>query len=171
MTGWRRRVLRAGLGLLAVTGTGVGLWAVLLPLSFYRGFPLPGHAWVARLPAYNAHLVTDVGALNLALAFGLAVAALTLEPLLVRTSLIGYQLYAIPHLVFHADHLAGFPPVDAAVQTALLCGEVVAPLALLALTMRGPSRAAGTDAGSARGVEKLADGQVRSHGGTGRAGA
>ena len=62
----KRGWLRGGLLVLAVSALTVGLWALLVPRSFYDDFPLPGRAWVSTLGPYNEHLVRDVGALNLA---------------------------------------------------------------------------------------------------------
>ena len=147
MTGWRRPVLRTGLVLLALSNAGVGVWALFWPVSFFEDFPF-GRGWVGLLPPYNEHLIGDVGGLNLVVAFGLAVSAVTLNPLLTRTSLIGLQLYAVPHLIFHAGHLEGFARSDAIAQTVLLALVVAVPLALLALTFGGAGPRAATPAGS-----------------------
>jgi len=66
-----------------------------------------------------------------ALVFG--VAAVSLDRLLVRTVLVGYLLYAVPHLVFHSTHLAGFGTFAVTVQTALHTVAALLPLGLLAL--------------------------------------
>ena len=42
-----------------------GIYALFFPRSFYGDFPL-GRGWVEALPAYNEHLVRDVGGLFLA---------------------------------------------------------------------------------------------------------
>jgi hypothetical protein len=71
---------------------------------------------------------------NLAVALVFGVAALSLDRLLVRTVLVGYLLYAVPHLVFHSTHLAGFGTYAATVLTALQAIVALLPLGLLALT-------------------------------------
>jgi hypothetical protein len=129
-----RLALRVGLGLLTLTVLVEGVWATLFPRGFYDNFPLPGHHWVSMLPPYNEHLITDIGEFNLVVAVGLLVAAVTVNRLLVRTVLVGFLGYAVPHLIFHADHLAGFSTGDAAAQTAALVVDAVLPLILLALT-------------------------------------
>lgn len=121
--------LRAGLVLLAVIETLVGTVALLLPRTFYGRVP-----GVDLLGPYNEHLMTDVGELNLALALGLVVAAVTLQRLLVRTVLAGYLLYAVPHLLFHVTHLAGFGTLTAAIQNTGLVITAVLPAGLLILT-------------------------------------
>lgn len=96
----------------------VGVWALLAPASFYASFPVSGHAWVALLPPYNEHLIRDVGALNLALAVPLTVAAVTGRWLLSVVAIGSLAVFAVPHAVYHALHLEGFSTFDAVAQTA-----------------------------------------------------
>ncbi|QYN33018.1 hypothetical protein K1T35_31360 [Pseudonocardia sp. DSM 110487] len=110
----------------------VGTWALVAPLVFYEGFPLPGHAWVALLPPFNEHLVRDVGALNLALAAVLAGAALRADRATVRLAAIASLVAAVPHAAYHALHLSHFPPADAVAQTV----ATVLHLALLVVVLR-----------------------------------
>jgi hypothetical protein len=91
---------------------------------------------VAPLPAYNEHLLRDVGAMNLALAVVLGVAAATLDRRLATTALAAYLVFALPHLGFHLNHLEPFGTVDAIAQLAALGALAVLPLALLALVHR-----------------------------------
>ncbi len=84
----KRSWLRATLLLLASAPLVIGVWALLVPRSFYDDFPLPGRDWVSALGPYNEHLVRDVGALNLALGVLLATAAILLERRLVQASLL-----------------------------------------------------------------------------------
>ncbi|GAA2859442.1 hypothetical protein GCM10010517_17970 [Streptosporangium fragile] len=130
--GW----LRAGLAGLAVTQAVIGAWASISPRGFFEDFPLPGHPWVALLPPYNEHMVLDFGGLNLGFGLMLAVAAVTLDRLLVRTVLGGYLVFAVPHLAFHLGHLGHFAPVDAVGQAVTLALCVVTPLVLLFLSGR-----------------------------------
>jgi hypothetical protein len=110
--------VRAGLGILAAVQGVVGIWALLAPASFYASFPVSGHAWVALLPPYNEHLIRDVGALNLALAVPLTAAAVTGQWLLSAVAIGSVAVFAVPHAVYHALHLEGFPTFDAVAQTA-----------------------------------------------------
>ena len=71
-------VARAALWITAASAAGVGAVAAFAPRTFYDDFPYVGH-WVDRLPPYNEHLVTDVGALYLGFALVLAWAAATLR--------------------------------------------------------------------------------------------
>lgn len=126
--------LRAGLLLLASAPLVVGLWALLVPPSFYDDFPLPGRGWVSTLGPYNEHLVRDAGALNLALGVLLATAAVLLERRLVRASLIAWLVYAVPHFAFHLTTLDAFPPFDNLANVGVLGLAVLLPLLLLAGT-------------------------------------
>ena len=132
--------LRVGLLLyLAVTAL-VGMWAALWPRSFYDDFPWPGHPWVALLPAYNEHLVRDFGAMNLAMAVVFGVAAVTLDRRLATTALAAYLVFALPHLLFHLQHLEPFGTFDAVAQVVTLAVAAVLPLPLLALLHRTRAR-------------------------------
>ena len=59
--------VRVAMGLLAVSAAAVGLPATIAPHAFFASWPL-GREWVSALPAYNQHLVGDVGGFYLAFA-------------------------------------------------------------------------------------------------------
>ncbi|HUH71776.1 MAG TPA: hypothetical protein VLZ05_24580 [Mycobacterium sp.] len=46
----------------------------------------------------------DFGAMDLALASVMVVTAITMDHLMVRTSLAAYAVFPVPHLVLHATH-------------------------------------------------------------------
>jgi hypothetical protein len=135
-------LLRVGLVLLAAVQLAQGLWALSAPRAFYNGFPFPGHPWVALLPPYNEHLVRDVGAFSLALTTMLGAAALTLDRRMVRAALLALAVFAVPHTIFHAGHLEGFPAADALAQTVGTIMHLLVTLGLFALTWRLPANAA-----------------------------
>ncbi len=92
------------LGLLTATGVIVGLWAVLLPETWYRSFPGLGANWVSSDGPFNHHLATDTGAFFLGFgAMGLA-AMYYRDSLAARVSGIGWLVFGIPHLIYHAAH-------------------------------------------------------------------
>jgi hypothetical protein len=127
-----RGLLRIGLLVLTVYHLVLtGAWALLLPRSFYDGFPWPGHPWVRLLPPFNEHLIRDFGGLNVAMGVVLGAAAVILERRLVCTALVADVVFAVPHFIYHSAHLEHFPTADAVVQTILLAVLVVLPLALL----------------------------------------
>jgi hypothetical protein len=136
-----RTLIRVGLLILAAMQVLVGAWALVAPRAFYDGFPLPGHAWVALLPPYNEHLVRDVGALNLALTVVLGAAAWTLYRTMIRVALLALMIFAVPHTIFHAEHLTGFPAADAVTQTVGTVLQLVLTVSLLVLSWRLPAQA------------------------------
>jgi hypothetical protein len=132
-------IARAALWITAASAAGVGVVAAFAPRTFYDDFPYVGH-WVDRLPPYNEHLVTDVGALYLGFALVLAWAAATLQRQLVLAACWGWILFSVLHVVFHARRLDGFGSGDAVQELVSLA--VVIALPLIAL------RAARTPAGA-----------------------
>src|SRR5262249_22115617 len=87
----------------------------------------------------NAHLLSDIGGLSLAMAVVLGASAVLMERNLIRAALAGYTVYAASHLLFHATHTGGLPATDAA---ALLTGLSLLPafaLGLLVLASRAGS--------------------------------
>ena len=121
---------RAVLGALGAIQFVDGAWALLAPTSFYDDFPL-GRGWVEALPAYNEHLVRDVGELFLATAVVLFAAAIYLERRLVLTAIAAYLVWAVPHTVYHAFNLEPYGTADAIGNGIALVLTVLLPLWLL----------------------------------------
>src|SRR3954469_13078504 len=121
---------RAALGFLCLAALTLGLTATLAPRTFYDDFPFLAH-WVALLPPYNAHLVTDVGGLYLGFAVLFAWAALNLQPTLVRAACCAWLLTGALHLGFHATHLDNFDTADAIGQVASLAFLLIPPAVAL----------------------------------------
>lgn len=153
-----RAWLRAGLVLVTVLQASAGAWQLLLPRSFYDDFPLPGHPWVALLPAYNEHLMRDVGAVNLAMAVVVGVAAVSMERRLVRTAMAANLVFGGPHFAFHATHLEHFPPADAIAQTTVLAITLGIPVVLLILA--GKLTTSGTGFSTSMTNRGTADGEL-----------
>ena len=128
--------LRAGLAFLALVEAVLGVWPLTAPRHFYENFPLPSHQWVAMFPPFNEHLLRDFGALNLALCVVLVYAAVTLQRALTRAVLVGYLVFAVPHLVFHLNHLEHMSLADQIGNVVSLAAVVLIPLALLPLTRK-----------------------------------
>ncbi|HEX6493520.1 MAG TPA: hypothetical protein VF112_08395 [Candidatus Dormibacteraeota bacterium] len=127
-------LLRTLLGVLALSSLGVGLWAEASPRSFYDTFPGFGRQWVAVDGPFNEHLLRDVGALELALATVLAVAVVSLAPVVVRTAAAAALVFATPHLLYHLAHLDVLPAGDQVANVAVLALAVFLPLTALALS-------------------------------------
>ena len=117
-----------------------GFYALLAPRSFYEDFPV-GRGWVEALPAYNEHLVRDVGGLFIATAVVLAAAAIWLERRLVLVALVSFLAFSIPHTTYHLLNLEGLSAGDAVAEAASLVLLVIAPLALLIAMLRRPAPA------------------------------
>lgn len=105
-------IARAALAVLTFSAASVGVLATFVPRAFYDDFPFLTN-WVDLLPPYNAHLVTDVGGLQLGFAVVLAWAAWTLQRDLVRAACAGWALFSLLHFAFHITHLEGFSTADA----------------------------------------------------------
>ena len=118
-------VIAAGSGL-------VGIWALAAPLSFYEDFPGAGRVWVAVDGPYNEHLVRDVGALNLALAFVAAFALVTGSVLVARAAGGAALVYGVPHLLYHALNTDPFDTGDVVAMLVSLTMAALAGLVALA---------------------------------------
>lgn len=129
-----RNDLRIGLLFLAATSLSAGLWALFVPRSFYEDFPLPGWDWVSTLSPYNEHLVSDYGAMNLALGVLLVAVAVFLERRLVQVALVVWLAYAAPHFVFHLGQVHHFSLFDNLLQLGALGFVVLLPLILFLQT-------------------------------------
>jgi hypothetical protein len=124
-------MIRAGMWFLSVVELAVGAVATLAPRVFYDYVP-----WVDLAPPFSEHLMRDYGAMNLALGLVTAVAAITMDRVMIRTALAAYLLFAIPHLLFHVTHQHHHTPSQAFGETTALTIAVLLPLALLALSWR-----------------------------------
>jgi hypothetical protein len=126
-------LLQVGIWFLALVELIVGVVATLTPRVFYDNVP-----GVSLASPYSEHLMRDVGAMNLALAVVIFVAAITMERLIVRTALTAYLVFALPHLLFHVTHHQHYPTTVAITETTGLVAAVLLPVALLALTRGRP---------------------------------
>jgi hypothetical protein len=129
------RVQQVAATVLTLSAAYRGVWALVAPRSFYDDFPLPGRDWVSLAGPYDEHLVRDVGGLYLAL--GVLTLWATLRP---RTDLlavvgIAWEVFSVPHLLFHAGHLDGLASSDKVAETTSL-GATVLLAALLLVPAR-----------------------------------
>jgi hypothetical protein len=126
------RVVLFGLGGIQFVN---GLWITISPTSFYEDFPL-GRGWVEALPAYNEHLMRDVGGLFMGTGFLLLVAGALLERRLILISLVTWLLFAVPHTVYHLLNLEPYGTGDAIGNAVALAATVLLPLWLLVVVGR-----------------------------------
>ncbi len=134
-------LVRAGLVALAAVPAVIGVWALAAPKGFHAAFPGTGTGWVAALGPYDEHLVRDVGALNLALAVLLLLAAIRMTRSLVEAALVVAFVAGLPHAIYHLTETGRLPLADDVVSNAGLVLVVVLPLALL-WAARRPARPA-----------------------------
>jgi hypothetical protein len=119
--------LRICLTFLTITTAFVGVWALFVPESFFTTFPAPGHPWVALLPPYNKHLVRDVGEFNLSFTLLFTWATISLKRSLIQVILLAWLVYAIPHFIYHLNHLMHFSLFDQVGQVISLGLVVLLP--------------------------------------------
>ena len=113
----------------------LGLYALFLPRSFYEDFPL-GLGWVAALPAYNEHLLTDFGGLFLATSVILLAASIRLERRWVVITLAAFLAFSIPHTLWHLFNLEPYSTGNAIGNVVTLAATVLLPLGVLYLVWR-----------------------------------
>ena len=133
------RIQRLAGAVLTLSAAYVGVWALADPASFNDDFPLPGHHWVSSAGPYNEHLIRDVGGLYLALGVLTLWAVLRPRRDLMAAVGIAWEVFSIPHLVFHADHLDGLKTFDKVAETGSL-GLTVLLAALLVVPAREEGR-------------------------------
>ena len=135
-----RTPVRAGLVYLAAVFLTVGLWATLVPSSFYEEFP-GGRHWVAGDGPYNAHVVGDTGVGFVAVGVVALLAAVWMETRLVLTALVAAVVHNVPHLLYHLRHpneVLG--TLDASLSNASLAFGVFLAVALLVVVAQGVNR-------------------------------
>jgi len=133
----RALILRATLAPLAAVNLVVGALAAFAPRTFYDDFPFVT-SWVDRLPPYNEHLTTDVGAFYLGFGVLFVWATLSLERSLVLAACAAWSLSAALHLVFHLRHLDVYTTTNAVGQALVLAGALVQGMAGVGLSLGRP---------------------------------
>jgi hypothetical protein len=141
-------VVRAGMGVLAAVNAWWGAWARFAPRNFFDTFPGFGHHWTAAYPPYNEHLVTDLGATFLTLAFLLVLGALVDSRTARWVVLASVAVFNALHLSFHASHPGGMGGFDTAASLTTLVLGVLAPVFLLAWERPWNRRPGSADSGS-----------------------
>lgn len=133
-------VHRGCLILLTIVGLSLGVWAYFAPLHWYSTFPGMGMNWLPVLGPYNEHLVTDVGAMFLALGVlsALAVYYLRNRPVVVITA-ISWSVFNVLHLIYHLGMLHMYGARDAVLNGVGL-GLLLAVSLVLLIPARGSVR-------------------------------
>lgn len=131
--------IRASLAVLGAAQLVNGLYALFAPRSFYDDFPL-GRGWVEALPAYNEHLVRDVGGLFIATAVVLFAAARSLDRRMVIVAAASFLCFSLPHTIYHFLNLGPYDAFDAVANSVALAATVAIPLWILVVA-RAPESA------------------------------
>jgi hypothetical protein len=130
----RRSVDQMLIALIGVLFAATAIQASFFPRSFYDDFPM-GRSWIATEgPAYNEHLVRDVGTLFLALVI-VSVWAWWSRAL-VRPVAVAWIVQGTLHVVHHLRHLHGFDGVDKVGVVLTLAAAPLLAAAALALSTR-----------------------------------
>lgn len=129
--------IRWAMGLLALSAAAVGLPATFTPHDFYASWPL-GLSWVGALPAYNEHLVTDVGGFYVAFAVLFTWAAVRPSRQLVVPLCTAWAVAAALHLGFHIAHTDDLSTGSVVAEIGGLVLVLALPLAaIVALRLEG----------------------------------
>jgi hypothetical protein len=106
-------LVRIGLAVLTANELMIGLWNQFWPASFYANFPT-----VDLTPPFSEHYARDFGGTSLGIGIILLIALIRPQPLLVLSGSLAYTVFAIPHFVFHLEHLEGATGFEAITLTA-----------------------------------------------------
>ena len=128
-----KRLMRAGLAIIAIAPAWVGIWATAAPRSFYDDFPGTS-SWVSPLGPYDEHLVRDVGAFELGLLVVVLFALVTLDRRVIQAALLASIVSGLPHLIYHLTATGPLSTADNVLSLAGLALPVVIALILLART-------------------------------------
>ena len=123
--------LRAGLAFLAFAQIAVGCWALILPRSFFD-IPVVGMGM-----AYNEHLMRDYGAMSLASAVVLSLAAVQMTRSATRTALLMYLVWALAHFAIHVPLIDHLTPAQATYLMIALGVAILLTCGLLLLSKSG----------------------------------
>jgi hypothetical protein len=123
-------LLRLCLGVLFLTELVVGAWNQFAPESFYADFPT-----VDLTPPFSEHYARDFGGATLGLALLLGIALVRPRIEFALPALLAYEVYAIPHFVFHLAHLEHATAVEAGALTLANAAVALVGLAGIALVL------------------------------------
>jgi len=131
----RRLWLRVVLAALAVEELMIGIWALVDPAGFYRGFPGLGRHWASADGPYNHHFVGDTGAGFFAVGVLLVIAVVWMHRDVIRAAFVVVIAHAFPHFLYHLTHPAkALSGADNALSTGgLAVVTAVAIVCLIAL--------------------------------------
>lgn len=139
--------IRVLLALILLDELVVGGWNQFFPQGFYDNFPT-----VNQTPPFSEHYARDFGGATLGIALVLAIALVRPAAHFAIPAALAFTMFAVPHFVFHLEHLEHASAADAAFLTigngtVVLAGIAVVVLAVL--RARSPRNATQAEFGSA----------------------
>jgi hypothetical protein len=114
----------------------LALWPLISPRGFYDQFPGAGYHWIDINGPYNEHFLRDFSALNAAVLVVAIYAFVRLTPSLVQAAGLALAIYALPHAIYHLQHLDVYKSSDKFIAVAPLVLQVFMGLAIFALALR-----------------------------------
>jgi hypothetical protein len=130
-----RRILRLGLVAAGLPAAANGLWAALVPSSWYEHALGGVFVRVAPLGPYNEHLVRDLGMALIPPALLLLWAGIVPDRRLVEVAIVASLAFAAPHFTYHLGTAEKF--LDVGMMLLLL--TALAPLLLLLVLWAVPA--------------------------------
>ena len=106
-------LVRLGLAILALDEVVIGAWNQFAPESFYENFPT-----VDLTPPFSEHYARDFGGATLGIAVLLVIALIRPRPVIVGMATLAFSIFAVPHFVFHLEHLDHATTTEAVLLTA-----------------------------------------------------
>ena len=106
-------LVRLGLAILALDELVIGAWNQFAPESFYENFPT-----VDLTPPFSEHYARDFGGATLGIAVLLVIALIRPRPVIVGMATLAFTIFAVPHFVFHLEHLDHATTNEAVLLTA-----------------------------------------------------
>jgi hypothetical protein len=125
-----RIILRILLAVLFAETFVVGAWNAIAPESFYRDFPT-----VDLTPPFSEHYARDFGWALLGISVLLGFAAIVPKTHYVVPAAVAYAVFAVPHFVFHLEHLDHVTTGQMIALTAANAVVAVMALAVIALSL------------------------------------
>ena len=105
-------LVRLGLAILALDEVVIGAWNQFAPESFYENFPT-----VDLTPPFSEHYARDFGGATLGIAALLVIALIRPRPVIVGMATLAFSIFAVPHFVFHLEHLDHATTTEAVLLT------------------------------------------------------
>lgn len=106
------------------------MWPLVSPTNFYETFPGMGMHWIDINGPYNEHFLRDFGALNAALLVVIVFALWKRSEPLVQAAGLAIAVYALPHAIYHLQHLDVYESSEKVIAVAPLVIQIFMGLAI-----------------------------------------